>query len=134
MMSVASSIHPIPARRGALRPSCYVLFAVETAVAQLRIEITEGMAAPTPIAIADFTGADGRVNDEGREIASIISSDLLSSGLFEPIDSAAYRSRRAHRREAEFRQLGAAWCEGFLSARRSSMVMASFRSNSSSGT
>ena len=58
--------------------------------AQLRIEITEGMVAPTPIAIADFTGADGKVNDEGREIAAIISNDLLSSGLFEPIDSAAF--------------------------------------------
>ena len=60
------------------------------ASAQLRIEITEGMVAPTPIAIADFTGADGKVNDEGREIAAIISNDLLSSGLFEPIDSAAF--------------------------------------------
>ena len=91
MMSVASSIRPISrqARRVATFLLC-VLFAVETAVAQLRIEITEGMVAPTPIAIADFTGADGRVNDEGREIASIISSDLLSSGLFEPIDSAAF--------------------------------------------
>ena len=91
MMSVASSIRPISrqARRFATFLLC-VLFAVETAVAQLRIEITEGMVAPTPIAIADFTGADGRVNDEGREIASIISSDLLSSGLFEPIDSAAF--------------------------------------------
>ena len=91
MMSVASSIRPISrqARRVATFLLC-VLFAVETAVAQLRIEITEGMVAPTPIAIADFTGADGRVNDEGREIASIISNDLLSSGLFEPIDSAAF--------------------------------------------
>ena len=91
MMSVASSIRPVSrhARRLATFLLC-VLFAVETAVAQLRIEITEGMVAPTPIAIADFTGADGRVNDQGREIASIISNDLLSSGLFEPIDSAAF--------------------------------------------
>ena len=91
MMSAAFRIPPISRhpRRLATFVLC-VLFAVETAVAQLRIEITEGMVAPTPIAIADFTGADGRVNDEGREIASIISNDLLSSGLFEPIDSAAF--------------------------------------------
>ena len=91
MMSVASSIRPVSrhARRFATFLLC-VLFAVEAVVAQLRIEITEGMVAPTPIAIADFTGADGRVNDEGREIASIISNDLLSSGLFEPIDSSAF--------------------------------------------
>ena len=59
MMSVASSIRPVSrhARRFATFLLC-VLFAVETAVAQLRIEITEGMVAPTPIAIADFTGAD----------------------------------------------------------------------------
>ena len=67
-----------------------LLISVQPASAQLRIEITEGMVAPTPIAIADFTGADGKVNDEGREIAAIISNDLLSSGLFEPIDSAAF--------------------------------------------
>ena len=91
MMSVASSIRPVShhARRLVTSLLC-VLFAAETAMAQLRIEITEGMVAPTPIAIADFTGADGRVNDQGREIASIISNDLLSSGLFEPIDSAAF--------------------------------------------
>ena len=67
-----------------------LFLAMQTASAQLRIEITEGMVAPTPIAIADFTGADGKVNDQGREIAAIISNDLLSSGLFEPIDSAAF--------------------------------------------
>ena len=31
------------------------------AEAQLRIEITEGQVAPTPIAIAEFTGPDGNV-------------------------------------------------------------------------
>ena len=86
MMSVASTVRSPAARRLATFLLC-VLFAVETAVAQLRIEIT-GVGAPTPIAIAD-TGADGRVNDQGREIASIV-NDLLSSGLFQPIDSAAF--------------------------------------------
>jgi len=60
------------------------------ALAQLRIEITEGVVAPTPIAIANFTGADGVETDEGRLIASIIANDLVSSGLFEPIDEAAF--------------------------------------------
>ena len=67
-----------------------MMLVVQSASAQLRIEITEGMVAPTPIAVADFTGADGRPSNAGREIASIISNDLLSSGLFEPIDSAAF--------------------------------------------
>ena len=67
-----------------------MMLAVQSASAQLRIKITEGMVAPTPIAVADFTGADGRPSDAGREIASIISNDLLSSGLFKPIDRAAF--------------------------------------------
>ena len=49
------------------------MLVVQSASAQLRIEITEGMVAPTPIAIADFTGSNGEANDAGREIASIIS-------------------------------------------------------------
>ena len=60
------------------------------ASAQLRIEITEGVVEPTPIAIANFTGVDGAVSDEGRLMASIIANDLVSSGLFEPIDEAAF--------------------------------------------
>jgi len=89
------TLFPFPAKAPSIMSRVLVLFAavflaVQPAGAQLRIEITEGMVAPTPIAIADFTGADGKVNDEGREIAAIISNDLLSSGLFEPIDSAAF--------------------------------------------
>ena len=64
--------------------------AATPALAQLRIEITEGVVAPTPIAIASFTGADGVETDEGRLIASIIANDLVSSGLFKPIDEAAF--------------------------------------------
>ncbi|MEL0024762.1 MAG: Tol-Pal system protein TolB, partial [Alphaproteobacteria bacterium] len=58
--------------------------------AQQRIKITEGQVAPTPIAIAEFTNLDGEVSVVGRQISEIISNDLLSSGLFEPIDSAAF--------------------------------------------
>ena len=64
--------------------------AATPASAQLRIEITEGVVEPTPIAIANFTGVDGAVSDEGRLMASIIANDLVSSGLFEPIDEAAF--------------------------------------------
>ena len=83
--------HPIAARRVSkfLAIFAAAMLVAQSAAAQLRIEITEGMVAPTPIAIADFTGSDGKANDAGREIASIISNDLLSSGLFDPVDSAA---------------------------------------------
>ena len=69
--------------------TCFALFG-NIAHAQLRIDITEGQVAPTPIAIANFTGPDGVVSEAGKQIAQIISEDLESSGLFAPVDSAAY--------------------------------------------
>ena len=52
------------------------------AQAQQRIVITEGVIEPTPIGIADFTGANGTPNDVGSEIAKIIANDLAGSGMF----------------------------------------------------
>ena len=66
------------------------VFSAEPATAQQRIRITEGQVAPTPIAIAEFTNLGGEISDAGRQIAEIISNDLLSSGLFDPIDNAAF--------------------------------------------
>ena len=58
--------------------------------AQLQFNITDGQVAPTPIAIANFTNENGEISDVGKQIAQIISSDLDSSGLFRPIDTAAF--------------------------------------------
>ena len=69
--------------------ACFSLFG-NIAHGQLRIDITEGQVAPTPIAIANFTGPDGVVSEVGKQIAQIISEDLESSGLFVPVDSAAF--------------------------------------------
>lgn len=55
-----------------------------------RIDITDGQVARIPIAIADFTGSDGTPTPEGRQISKIISDDLQNSGLFDPVDSAAF--------------------------------------------
>ena len=55
-----------------------------------RLYITEGQIEPIPVAIADFSGLDGVPSDVGRQIAQIISDDLVSSGLFISIDSAAF--------------------------------------------
>ena len=55
-----------------------------------RLYVTEGQIEPIPVAIADFTGLDGVPSDVGRQIAQIISDDLVSSGLFLSIDSAAF--------------------------------------------
>ena len=54
------------------------------------IEITDGEVTRIPIAIADFTGPDGTATAEGRQISKIISDNLRNSGLFAPVDSAAF--------------------------------------------
>ena len=60
------------------------------ALAQKRITITEGDFAPLPIAIPNFvagTPADGEV---GVGVTQVIANNLRRSGLFAPIDQAAY--------------------------------------------
>src|SRR6195952_1996826 len=58
--------------------------------AQTRLQITEGNVAPLPIAIPNFiagTPADGEV---GVGVAQVITNNLKRSGLFAPIDPAAF--------------------------------------------
>src|SRR5690242_6448878 len=60
------------------------------ALAQKRITITEGDFAPLPIAIPNFvagTPADGEVS---VGVTSVITNNLKRSGLFAPIDQAAF--------------------------------------------
>ncbi|GGA61648.1 protein TolB [Nitratireductor aestuarii] len=54
--------------------------------ALVEIDINRGVVEPVPIAITDFISADAR----GAEIASVIAADLRRSGLFAPIDKAAF--------------------------------------------
>jgi TolB protein len=51
------------------------------------IDITKGTVQPMPIAIPVFGGADAQM---GAEIARVVSADLERSGLFAPIDPAAF--------------------------------------------
>ena len=76
--------------------------------AQLQFNITDGQVAPTPIAIANFTNENGEISDVGKQIAQIISSDLDSSGLFRPIDTAAFIAPpRCSHSETQFYKLDA---------------------------
>ena len=60
------------------------------AQAALELNITQGTIQPLPIAIPDFV-ADGSVAPQvAQEISNVVSNDLRSSGLFLPIDQAAY--------------------------------------------
>jgi TolB protein len=58
--------------------------------AVVELNITEGNIQPLPIAIP-FFGSDGSIDPNlAREISDVVANDLKSSGLFVPIDRAAY--------------------------------------------
>jgi TolB protein len=60
------------------------------AAAQLRLDVTQGNVAPLPIAIADFVGGTPGDADVARGISQVITANLRRSGLFAPIDPAAF--------------------------------------------
>ncbi|MGE3529757.1 MAG: Tol-Pal system beta propeller repeat protein TolB [Methyloceanibacter sp.] len=67
-----ASLAPVPAR------------------AVVELNITQGTIQPLPIAIPDFLG-DGSIDPEvAREVSGVVASDLKASGLFIPIDQAAF--------------------------------------------
>jgi TolB protein len=55
-----------------------------------RVEITSGNVAPMAIALPDFVGGTPADAEIARSITQIIAADLQRSGLFAPIDPAAY--------------------------------------------
>jgi TolB protein len=55
-----------------------------------RISITEGNIEPVPIALPDFAGATPAEDEAGHNITQVITGNLRRSGLFAPIDPAAY--------------------------------------------
>ena len=60
------------------------------ALAQTRLNVTEGNVAPVPIAIPEFVGGTAGDADAARGITGVITNNLRRSGLFAPIDPAAY--------------------------------------------
>ena len=67
-----------------------LLISPKPALAVIELNITQGTIQPLPIAIADFT-ADGSLDPAtAKEISDVVTSDLKSSGLFAPIDHAAF--------------------------------------------
>ena len=61
-----------------------ILFCLVNSLANaLKIEINRGVVKPDPIAIAFY-------GDKGQEVEEIVKSDLLLSGLFEPIPEEAF--------------------------------------------
>jgi TolB protein len=60
------------------------------AAAVLKLDITQGSVQPVPIAIPDFIAGGLRDPATGHNVSQIIASNLQRSGLFAPIDPAAY--------------------------------------------
>ena len=56
----------------------------------LRIKINSGQVEPLPIAIANFTGQSGEPSKVGMQISNVISNNLVGSGQFKAVESAAF--------------------------------------------
>jgi TolB protein len=65
----------------------------EPALAVLEINITEGVVEPVPIALPQFVDGSGNLGDTARQIIEVINANLVRTGLFDPIDPAAYIER-----------------------------------------
>src|SRR5436305_10138841 len=91
-MSVTSfRLPPLPlTRREALVGGAAGLLLPSLARAQTRLQITEGNVAPLPIAIPNFVGGTPSDGEVGVGVAQVITNNLKRSGLFAPIDQAAF--------------------------------------------
>lgn len=78
-----------------LSVAAWLALPAPTAMAQLRIDVTQGNVDPMPIAIPDFKGPDGAVSKVGADIARVVRADLARSGLFKAIDPRAFLDLRA---------------------------------------
>jgi TolB protein len=61
--------------------------------AQSRLSVTEGNVAPMPIAITNFVPGGPSDGDVGAGVTQVITNNLKRSGLFAPIDQAAFIER-----------------------------------------
>ena len=64
----------------------------ERAYGELRIDISRGRVEPLPLAVINFAGA-GEAAKYGRDLAQVIAANLVRSGLFRPINQAAFIQR-----------------------------------------
>ena len=88
---VMSSVHRLAAAFSGLL--AILLAAPALAQTPLRVDVTEGHLDPLTIAVTDFVsaaGEDPREADIGAEIARVVTSNLERSGLFDPVESAAF--------------------------------------------
>ena len=84
---------------------------IAPAHAELKVNINSGSVEPMPIAITDFYGASPEEADFGRKVSGVITNNLGNTGLFKPIDKAAFiqdpASLRGQPRFADWRVINA---------------------------
>jgi TolB protein len=73
----------------------FLLLSAHSVPAQVRLDVTQGNAQPMPIAIEDFLGGTPSDNDVAVAVSQIITANLKRSGLFAPIDPAAFLEKIA---------------------------------------
>lgn len=61
--------------------------------AAVRIDVTQGNVQPMPIALPDFVGGTPADSEMARNVTGVITNNLRRSGLFAPIDPAAFIER-----------------------------------------
>jgi TolB protein len=69
------------------------LAALRPARAVVSLDVTQGTVQPMPVALPDFVGGNAGDADIGRNVAQVVTANLKRSGLFVPIDQAAYIER-----------------------------------------
>ena len=64
--------------------------ATRPAAAAIKLDVTQGNVQPLPIAIPDFVGETPAETETARGVSGIITNNLKRSGLFAPVDPAAF--------------------------------------------
>jgi TolB protein len=82
-------------RRGALIGGAAMLLGIRNAAAILNLDINQANVKPLPIAIPDFIGGASGDSEIAQSVSQIIAANLKRSGLFDPIDPAAYLEKIA---------------------------------------
>ena len=59
----------------------------------LRIEITQGVIEPLPVAVPDFVAESAEAAQFAKDIAEVVRNDLVNSGLFRAISQDAFISQ-----------------------------------------
>ena len=76
--------------RAASRLAAALALALAAPAGALELDLTRGNTQPIRIAVTDFTGPTAQEVQLGRDISGVVEADLKRSGLFAPVEKAAF--------------------------------------------